>query len=221
MTTPEEPRGREFLTKVRPEAMNHLLAFFKESAKHLEPKTRMLISVVTKTINFSPRGLKQYIKRAMEEGASKDEVLDAILCAYPCAGLTKVCDAATVFLDMGLGEGTTVPAPAAEATSPGAWMALEGAGKIAEGDMRRFSLDGLPVCVSRHGGKLFAISDVCPHRGGSLSDGECEAGVITCGLHGWQFKAQDGKSAGIGQGGAASYEVREAGGKAEVRIPTK
>jgi nitrite reductase/ring-hydroxylating ferredoxin subunit/alkylhydroperoxidase/carboxymuconolactone decarboxylase family protein YurZ len=220
MTTPDEPRGREFLTKVRPEAMNHLLAFFKESGKHLEPKTRMLISVVTKTINFSPRGLKQYIKRAMEAGASKDEVLDAILCSYPCAGLTKVCDAATVFLDMGLGDAPAA-APAAAAPAPGNWMALDGAGKIAEGDMRRFSLDGLPVCVSRHGGKLYAISDVCPHRGGSLSDGECEAGVITCGLHGWNFHAKDGSSAGIGQGGATAYEVREAGDKAEIRIPTK
>ncbi|MCE9582639.1 MAG: carboxymuconolactone decarboxylase family protein, partial [Planctomycetes bacterium] len=84
MSTPDDPRGREFLTKVRPAAMTHLLAFFKESAQHLDPKTRLLISVVTKTINYSPRGLKQYIKRAMEAGASKDEVIDAIMCSYPC-----------------------------------------------------------------------------------------------------------------------------------------
>jgi len=218
MTTPDEPRGREYLTKVRPEAMTHLLAFFKESGKHLEPKTRMLISVVTKTINYSPRGLKQYIKRAMEEGASRDEVLDAILCAYPCAGLTKICDAATVFLDMGLGEGSAAAAPAAASKD---WKELEGAAKIADGDMRRFSIDGVPVCVSRHGGRLSAISDVCPHRGGSLSDGECEAGVVTCPLHGWQFNAKDGTSAGIGGGGAKPYEVREAGGKAEVRVPAR
>jgi hypothetical protein len=34
----------------------HLLKFF-EVGKHLEPRTRFLISVVTKVIGFSPRGL--------------------------------------------------------------------------------------------------------------------------------------------------------------------
>lgn len=219
MSTPEEPRGREFLEKARPEAMTHLMAFFKESGKHLDPKTRFLISVVTKVINYSPRGLKQYIKRAMESGATKDEVLDAILCAYPCAGLTKVCDAATVYLDMGLGEVTAAAKPAA--APAGHWMALQGTEKLAEGDMTRCNVEGLPLCVARLEGKLFAISDVCAHRGGSLADGEFEAGAVTCPLHGWQFNIKDGSSGGVGKGGATVYEVRETGGRAEVRIPSK
>jgi nitrite reductase/ring-hydroxylating ferredoxin subunit/alkylhydroperoxidase/carboxymuconolactone decarboxylase family protein YurZ len=224
MSTPDEPRGREFLEKARPEAMTHLMAFFKESGKHLDPKTRFLVSVVTKVINYSPRGLKQYIKRAMEAGATKDEVLDVILCAYPCAGLTKVCDATTVFLDMGLGEGMAPGAAkpaAAAAPATGHWMALQGTEKLAEGEMTRCNVEGLPLCVARLEGKLFAISDVCAHRGGSLADGEFEAGAVTCPLHGWQFNLKDGSSGGVGKGGAAVYEVREAGGRAEVRIPAK
>ena len=97
-----ESRGLDYLTRVRPLAMDHLLKFFKESGKHLEPKTRFLISVVTKVINFSPRGLEQYVKRALKEGASPHEVIDAVLCSYPCAGLTKVVDAIDVILDMRL-----------------------------------------------------------------------------------------------------------------------
>ena len=44
---PNKPTGREYLQEVRPEAIGHLLAFFKESGRHLEPKTRFLMSVMT------------------------------------------------------------------------------------------------------------------------------------------------------------------------------
>ena len=77
--TEEELSGLQWLSRERPEAMQHLLAFFRESARHLDPKTRFLISVVTKVVNLSERGLRQYIPRAIREGATPDEVLDAIL----------------------------------------------------------------------------------------------------------------------------------------------
>src|SRR5688572_5387250 len=82
--------------------MEHLLKFFGESGKSLEPKTRFLISIVTKVINYSPRGIEQYVKRALKEGASPAEVIDAVLCSYPCAGLTKLVDAIDVILDLGI-----------------------------------------------------------------------------------------------------------------------
>ena len=63
-----ESRGLAYLKKVRPEAIAHLLKFFRESGQHLEPRTRFLISIVTKVINLSPRGLQQYVRRALEEG---------------------------------------------------------------------------------------------------------------------------------------------------------
>lgn len=211
MSSSDEPRGREYLEKVRPEAMTHLLAFFKESAKHLEPKTRFLISVVTKTINYSPRGLRQYIKRSLEAGASRDEVIDAMLCAYPCAGLTKVCDAVTVLLDMNLPE-----APAAAE-----WHALEGAAAVGENEVRAFTAGGRKLAVVRFEGRLWALEDTCPHRGGSLSEGGAAGGAVTCPLHGWNFQVKDGAGAGVGRGGAACFEVRERDGRAEVRIPAK
>jgi NAD(P)H-dependent nitrite reductase small subunit len=110
-----ESRGLEFLKQARPAAVEHLLSFFAESARHLDPKTRFLISVVTKVVNGSERGLRQYAKRALESGAAPDEVIDAVLCAYPCAGLTKVVDAIDVLLDMSI-NGISLerpPAPAA------------------------------------------------------------------------------------------------------------
>jgi len=106
-----ESRGLEFLRKARPQAIEHLLNFFAESARHLDPKTRLLISVVTKVISGSERGVQQYVRRALESGAEPEEVIDAVLCAYPCAGLTKVVDAIDVILDMQI-DGIEAPSPA-------------------------------------------------------------------------------------------------------------
>ena len=40
-------------------------------------------------------------------------------------------------------------------------------------------------------GEVVAVSDVCPHRGGSLQRGDCHyAGTIACPYHGWVFDEQ-------------------------------
>ena len=36
-----ELSGLQYLSRERPEAMQHLLAFFKESSRHLDPKGRL------------------------------------------------------------------------------------------------------------------------------------------------------------------------------------
>jgi nitrite reductase/ring-hydroxylating ferredoxin subunit/alkylhydroperoxidase/carboxymuconolactone decarboxylase family protein YurZ len=113
----DESRGLEFLKKARPRAIEHLLSFFGESSRHLDPRTRFLISVVTKVISGSKRGVRQYVKRAMENGAGAEEIIDAVLCAYPCAGLTKVVDAIDVILAMKI-PGISLDEPAGAAESP-------------------------------------------------------------------------------------------------------
>ena len=106
-------------------------------------------------------------------------------------------------------------------TAPEGFVRICTVGDLDEDAPKRFEIDGVPVSVVRTEGEIFAINDICAHRGGSLSDGEFEAGAVTCPLHGWQFNVKDGSSAGVGRGGAACFEVREAGGRAEVRMPVK
>ena len=38
----------------------------------------------------------------------------------------------------------------------------------------------------------FAIDDVCPHMGASLSGGYVEDGIVTCPWHAWRFRLTDG-----------------------------
>ena len=49
------------------------------------------------------------------------------------------------------------------------------------------------IAVVNDAGTLHAVDDTCTHVGGSLSEGSCENGVITCPWHGGQFRLTDGE----------------------------
>jgi len=80
-----------YLVKARPEAMTHYFAFLKDAGKHLDPKTRDLISVISKVHAQTERGLRQYLGRALREGCTPAEVLDALLMAFSILGLARSC----------------------------------------------------------------------------------------------------------------------------------
>jgi alkylhydroperoxidase/carboxymuconolactone decarboxylase family protein YurZ len=90
-----------YLIKARPEAMKAYLTFLKDTGKHLDPKTRSLISVITKIDSQTERGLRQYLPRALRDGASPHEILDAILMVFPTLGLAKIIWAVDRFTGYG------------------------------------------------------------------------------------------------------------------------
>ena len=45
-----------YLLKARPDALGHYFAFLKDAGKHLDPKTKNLISVITKVHAQTDRG---------------------------------------------------------------------------------------------------------------------------------------------------------------------
>ena len=93
-----------YLVKARPQEMGAYFAFLKGAGSRLDPKTRNLISVITKVHAQTENGLRQYLKRALREGATPDEVLDALLMAFPALGLAKIVWAVDVILRMDLPE---------------------------------------------------------------------------------------------------------------------
>jgi nitrite reductase/ring-hydroxylating ferredoxin subunit len=220
--------------------MSHLLKFFGESGKHLEPRTRFLISVVTKVINFSPRGLEQYVKRALESGATPDEVIDAVLCSYPCAGLTKVVDAIDVILDMKLPgfeepepgngpEAGAAPGPAAEAPAappvaeagaapPARWVPVADLGEVPPGGALRVFAGLLDIALFNVEGSVHAIDNRCPHRAGPLVNGRVLGNVVTCPLHAWKFHLATGDSVDHPGARVRTHPVRIVDEKIEVLI---
>ena len=61
----------------------------------------------------------------------------------------------------------------------------------------RVLLDGVPICLARSQGEVFAIGDVCSHADVSLSEGEVEDGTVECWLHGSRFDLRSGKPIGL------------------------
>ena len=87
-----------YLVKTRGETLGHYFAFLKDCGTHLDPKTRNLISVITKVDAQTERGFRQYLGRALREGCTPMEVLDALLMAFPTLGLAKIVWAVDIIL---------------------------------------------------------------------------------------------------------------------------
>lgn len=82
------------------------------------------------------------------------------------------------------------------------WYMPALASSLRPGDMRREMLLGEPVVLGRmKDGALFALRDICPHRGVPLSAGRIlqengAEGSVECPYHGWRFK-RDGQCSKI------------------------
>jgi phenylpropionate dioxygenase-like ring-hydroxylating dioxygenase large terminal subunit len=70
------------------------------------------------------------------------------------------------------------------------WYMPALASSLRPGQMRREMLLGEPVVLGRlKSGEVFALRDICPHRGVPLSAGRImPEGSVECPYHGWRFK---------------------------------
>ena len=93
-----------YLVKARPEAMTAYFTFLKKADTHLDTRTRDLISVITKVAVQTEGGFRQYLTRALRNGASPNEIIDALMMAFPVLGLAKIVWATEILLDMDIPE---------------------------------------------------------------------------------------------------------------------
>lgn len=91
-------------------------------------------------------------------------------------------------------------------------------GDIPEGEGRAFEVQGKIIAVFFHGGQYFAIDDVCPHMGASLSEGHVENGIVTCPWHAWRFRITDGTWADSPKLKIGCYPVRIVNGEIQVQV---
>lgn len=112
------------------------------------------------------------------------------------------------------------------------WYMPALASSLKRGDMRREMLLGEPVLLGRgYSGEVFAVRDICPHRGVPLSAGRIKSDdTVECPYHGWRFR-KDGVCSAIpslvpGQDfdpqkvKVRSYAVREQDGLIWVYMPS-
>jgi nitrite reductase/ring-hydroxylating ferredoxin subunit len=80
-----------------------------------------------------------------------------------------------------------------------------GQGKLVEVNQQRIALFNV-------GGRYYAVDDICPHRGGPLSEGELEGTTVACPWHGATFDVATGEvTRSPAAVGVATYAVRVEG----------
>jgi nitrite reductase/ring-hydroxylating ferredoxin subunit/alkylhydroperoxidase/carboxymuconolactone decarboxylase family protein YurZ len=182
-----------YLVKARPDAVGHYFAFLKECGKHLDPKTRNLISVITKVDAQTERGFRQYLGRALREGCSPMEVLDALLMAFPTLGLTKIVWAVDIILAMGLPGFDPAALGAAPAEPVPEWHDVMAARDVKVGDIVRLDCDGRGLFVYREAQRSWRVYDSrCPHQSTDIPQLALKGSTLTCPKHGWAFDAHNG-----------------------------
>src|SRR5210317_1951297 len=178
-----------YLIKARPEAMTAYFTFLKDTGKYLDPKTRSLISVITKIDSQTERGLRQYLPRAIRDGATPEEVLDAILMAFPTLGLAKIVWAIDILLDMDIPE-FRVGSLGAEP----AWHDLAQWDDIKDGDITYLdNRDGRNVFVYRSGETCNVYDSRCPHQVTDIPHLALSGTQLTCPKHKWAFDVSSGE----------------------------
>lgn len=75
-----------------------------------------------------------------------------------------------------------------------AWYYAAPSRAVGRGRMLARQMLGEPVLLGRDRvGRVFALRDICPHRGMPLSYGQFDGECVECSYHGWKFDAHSGQ----------------------------
>ncbi|MBE0693491.1 MAG: nitrite reductase small subunit NirD [Aquamicrobium sp.] len=94
---------------------------------------------------------------------------------------------------------------------------MNAAGWIAIGTVNDIPLRGARCVDTPHGrigvfrtadGRVFAMENRCPHRGGPLTEGIVHGASVTCPLHNWVFSLETGEAQGADEGRVRTFPVR-------------
>jgi len=192
-----------YLLKARPEAMTSYFAFLKKAGEHLDPRTRDLISIITKVAVQTDKGFRQYLTRALRNGATPNEVLDALLMAFPVLGLAKIIWATDILLEMDIPEFRPESLDAEVAWHPIAPLA-----EVPDGAPAYFTADGRNVFVYRSGGEIRVYDSRCPHQVTDIPHLALDGQRLTCPKHAWEFDLASGACVAKGSQPLRRFEHR-------------
>ncbi len=99
------------------------------------------------------------------------------------------------------------------------WHRFEDADIPDDGRVRAAVVDGRPVALSRCGGRLGALENLCPHQGGPLGEGSIEKGLLRCPWHGYDYDPLTGVPPGDFADAVPAFLVQEREDGAYVLLP--
>ena len=98
------------------------------------------------------------------------------------------------------------------------WVPVCRFDELPSGRARSYEVSGLSLALVRAGEAIVALSDRCPHAGGSLGQGWVEDNEIVCPLHRWRFKLSDGRCSTIRGEGVHRFQAEVREGMVWVRV---
>ncbi|MBO0861911.1 MAG: non-heme iron oxygenase ferredoxin subunit [Chloracidobacterium sp.] len=81
-------------------------------------------------------------------------------------------------------------------------------GEIPRGSGRMVEVGGEEIALFNFNGEYYATSDMCPHRGASLTGGFLDGGKIFCPWHCFDFSLKTGECEMVPSMRVRIYEVR-------------
>lgn len=179
-------KALDYLLAVRKEVLEDYFNFFKKAGHHLDPKTRALLSVLTKVAAQTETGFKQYLMRALDAGNQADEILDALLVCMPILGFAKIVWAVDIIIQMDIPQFHL-----AELGYEGSWHQAVMVDELNEG-LARIECDGKAFFVYKDGDSIMVYHSRCPHRNMDIPMQCLTDNKLVCPQHGWQFDITNG-----------------------------
>ena len=195
-----------YLVKIRPEAMTSYFTFLKKAGDHLDVRTRDLISVITKVAVQTEPGFKQYLTRALRNGATPDEIVDALLMAFPVLGLAKIVWATDILLKMDLPEFR----PENLGSEP-QWHDLAAVADLTDGEVSFAEADGRSLYIYRQGDDYRVYDSRCPHQETNIPHQALVDGRLTSPKHHWAFYLTTGECVEVGNRPLRRFEHKVEG----------
>jgi nitrite reductase/ring-hydroxylating ferredoxin subunit/alkylhydroperoxidase/carboxymuconolactone decarboxylase family protein YurZ len=177
----------DYLLKARPDALKPYFQFLKAAGSKLDPKTRAIISVITKVATQTERGFKQYLMRALREGVTPPEILDALLMAFPVLGLSKIVWAVDILLAMDIPEFRPEALEAQER-----WRDIGACADLTDGVSYR-DCEDRSLFIYRQRDMLKVYDSRCPHQVTRIPELALQDCRLTCPKHGWVFDIATGE----------------------------
>jgi len=192
-----------YLIAVRGDALGHYFKFLKDAGKHLDPKTRNLISVISKVHSQTEGGFKQYLMRALREGATPLEIIDALMMAFPTLGLAKIVWATEILLEMDIPEFR----PEMINSKP-TWHDLGLAADFKDNATARIACDNRELFVHRQGDNYKVYDSRCPHQVTNIPHLALTGNELTCPKHQWKFDITTGQCTAKGNQPLKAFSVK-------------
>jgi nitrite reductase/ring-hydroxylating ferredoxin subunit len=93
-----------------------------------------------------------------------------------------------------------------------------GADELAPGEATERLVDGRPIAIYNVGGRFYATTNYCLHRGGPLGQGQLDGAVIMCPWHAWTFDVTTGENTVNAELKVPCYPVKVEDGRVLVAI---